>query len=92
MTFTPEDKKNTVQEFQRDASDTGSPEVQIALLSKRIENLSIHLRTFKGDLASRRGLLKMVGQRRRHLRYLSRHNRPVFDEITAKLGIRVRGY
>lgn len=83
-------KTEIIKEFQRDDSDTGSPEVQIAILTKRIEQLTGHLRVHKKDEHSRRGLLKLVGKRRRHLKYLSRHDPQAFEHVTSQLGIRVR--
>ena len=70
MPLTREEKSGVVGKFQRSAQDTGSPEVQIALLSERINGLSQHFTTHKADHASRRGLLKMVNQRRKLLDYL----------------------
>lgn len=83
-------KTEVIKEFQRESNDTGSPEVQIAILSKRIEQLTEHLREHKKDEHSRRGLLKLVGKRRRHLKYLSRHDPGSFERITSQLGIRTR--
>ena len=72
MPLTREEKSGVVGKFQRSARDTGSPEVQIALLSERINGLSQHFTTHKADHASRRGLLKMVNQRRKLLDYLKK--------------------
>ncbi len=90
MTISAEEKAYAIETFRRDESDTGSPEVQIAILTKRIENLTEHLRSHKKDNHSRRGLLKLVGARRRHLRYLSKRDPKSFADITQKLNIRVR--
>lgn len=77
-----------VKEFARTEGDTGSSEVQIALLSNRIAYLTEHLKTHKKDHASRLGLLKLVGQRRRLMRYLKRTNKDVYYALIGKLGIR----
>ena len=71
MSLNTTEKTAIIQDFARHEGDTGSPEVQIALLTNRILQLTDHLRTHKHDQHSRRGLLKLVGQRRRHLKYLS---------------------
>ena len=88
MPLTREEKTDVVGKFQRSAQDTGSPEVQIALLSERINGLSQHFTTHKADHASRRGLLKMVGQRRQLLDYLRRTNEASYKSLIEKLGIR----
>ena len=88
MDMQKEKKHQVIEDFHRHKDDTGSPEVQIALLSARILHLTDHLRTHKHDESSRRGLLKMVGQRRRLLKYLSRQNYKGYIEITDKLNIR----
>ncbi len=82
------DKSNIIQDFGRHEKDTGSPEVQIALLTTRIQQLTEHLRTHKHDQHSRRGLLKLVGQRRRHLKYLSQKNPESYREMLQRLGLR----
>jgi small subunit ribosomal protein S15 len=81
-------KSAIIKEFQRTEGDTGSSEVQIALLSKRIGDLTEHLKVFKKDHSSRLGLLKLVGQRRRLMRYLKRTNRASYNQLIAELGIR----
>jgi small subunit ribosomal protein S15 len=81
-------KETIIRDFGRHETDTGSPEVQIALLTSRIEQLTDHLRTHKHDQHSRRGLLKLVGQRRRHLKYLSRTNPESYREVLQRLGLR----
>ncbi|MBS1192943.1 MAG: ribosomal protein [Nitrospirae bacterium] len=83
-----EKKTNTISTYRRHASDTGSPEVQIALLSGRINHLTEHLQAHKQDHHSRRGLLKMVGQRRRHLEYLRVNDLERYRQIVDKLGLR----
>jgi small subunit ribosomal protein S15 len=88
MSITNERKAILVTEFGKAAADTGSPEVQIAILSERIRNLTEHLQTHKKDVHSRRGLLVMVGQRRRLLDYLKNKHRPRYDEIIQRLGLR----
>jgi small subunit ribosomal protein S15 len=82
------DKEAITQEYGRASNDTGSPEVQIALLTTRIMQLTEHLKTHKHDEHSRRGLLKMVGQRRRHLTYLSHNDPERYKEIIQRLGLR----
>ena len=85
----PKDTKSRIIEDNRSHdTDTGSPEVQIALLSQRINDLTEHLRTHKHDHHSRRGLLKLVGQRRRMLNYLKKSDIGRYRAIVAKLGIR----
>ena len=88
MTLSKEAKSKIIDEFHRHENDTGSPEVQIAILTERIQHLTDHLRTHKHDESSRRGLLKMVGQRRRHLAYLKRNDAASYLALTERLGIR----
>lgn len=88
MPLTKERKTEIIKEFGRFEGDTGSPEVQVALLTERINQLTDHLRTHSHDEHSRRGLLKLVGQRRRHLRYLSRKNTATYRELLSRLGLR----
>ena len=88
MALTKSEKNAIVDEFHRHPTDTGSPEVQIALLTKRINRLTDHLKEHKHDEHSRRGLLKLVGQRRRHLNYLSRTDEQKYREIVERLGLR----
>jgi small subunit ribosomal protein S15 len=88
MTLTKEEKKSIIGEYHRHDTDTGSPQVQVAILTRRIQQLTDHLRTHKHDESSRRGLLKLVGQRRRHLAYLKREDAAAYLEITDRLGIR----
>jgi small subunit ribosomal protein S15 len=82
------EKETVIQDFHRHPTDTGSPEVQIALLTTRILQLTEHLKMHKHDEHSRRGLLKLVGQRRRHLTYLSRKDPNRYQEILQRLGLR----
>ncbi len=84
----PEKKVAIIKEFQLAENDTGSPEVQIALLTERINHLNEHLKEFKKDHHSRRGLLKMVGKRRGLLDYLMKKDIERYRAIIAKLGLR----
>ena len=88
MTLSKNEKDKIIGEFHIHQSDTGSPEVQVALLTNRINQLTEHLKTHKHDEHSRRGLLKMVGKRRRHLAYLSRTDPTRYKTIVQKLGLR----
>ena len=88
MSITTEAKQGIVKEHQLHEGDTGSAEVQIALLTKRINRLTEHLRENRADEHSRRGLLKLVGQRRRHLNYLSREDETRYREVLGRLGLR----
>jgi small subunit ribosomal protein S15 len=88
MSLTKENKGNIINTYRIHASDTGSPEVQIALLSERITYLTEHLKTHKKDHSSRRGLLKIVGKRRRLIDYLRMYNADRYREVISKLGIR----
>ncbi len=88
MSITAERKQELISEYATKSGDTGSPEVQVAILSERIANLTEHLKTHQKDFHSRRGLLMMVGQRRRLLDYLSRKNRGRYDELIQRLGLR----
>jgi small subunit ribosomal protein S15 len=81
-------KDTIIREHQKHDSDTGSPEVQIALLTNRINYLTEHLKTHKKDHASRLGLLKLVGQRRRLLKYVENNDVARYRAIIAKLGLR----
>jgi len=81
-------KDGITKEYQVHPTDTGSPEVQVALLTVRINQLIDHLKTHKHDEASRRGLLKLVGQRRRHLAYLSSKDQPRYRLLIERLGLR----
>ena len=88
MSITAERKQEVLKEFAKGNNDTGSPEVQIALLSERIKNLTEHLQSHDKDFHSRRGLLVMVGQRRRLLDYLKKKNTKRYQDIVSKLGLR----
>jgi small subunit ribosomal protein S15 len=84
----PATKTELIQRFRTHDSDTGSPEVQIAILSSRIGELTEHFKTHKKDHASRRGLLMLVSKRRRLLDYLKTHDADRYREVIGKLGIR----
>jgi small subunit ribosomal protein S15 len=88
MSITAERKTTLIGEYQTKDKDTGSPEVQVAILSERIRNLTEHLQTHKKDFHSRRGLLMMVGQRRRLLDYLKRKNVGRYEALIGRLGLR----
>lgn len=88
MSLTAEGKKTLIHEYSRNEVDTGSVEVQVALLTTRINELTEHLRTHKKDHASRRGLLKMVGKRSSLLKYLTRTDRERYQTLIGKLGLR----
>ena len=88
MSITVERKQALMKEYATGEGDTGSPEVQVALLSERIKNLSDHLQSHEKDFHSRRGLLVMVGQRRRLLDYLKRKNEARYKELIERLGLR----
>ena len=88
MVLTPDDKRGLIEQFKRHETDTGSPEVQIALLTTRINELVEHLKVHKHDEHSRRGLLKLVGQRRRHLAYLNRKDKARYRVVLERLGLR----
>lgn len=88
MPLSKNEKSAIIQEFHVHPGDTGSPEVQIALLTNRINQLVEHLKAHKHDEHSRRGLLKLVGQRRRHLAYLSQKDAERYKAIIERLGLR----
>ena len=88
MALTKEKKAELVGEYGKSEGDTGSPQAQIALLTGRIQQLTQHFQTHQKDHHSRRGLLKLVGQRRRLLRYLQRNDIGAYRELIASLGIR----
>jgi small subunit ribosomal protein S15 len=88
MSITAERKQALIQEHGRDGSDTGSPEVQIAILTHRINTLTDHFKTHAKDNHSRRGLLMMVNKRRSLLDYLKRKDTPAYAALIAKLGLR----
>ncbi len=88
MVLEKEKKKEIISKYRLNEKDTGSPEVQIALLTERINSLTEHLETHKKDHHSRRGLLKMVGQRRRLLGYLKDKDKKRYEKIIQELGLR----
>lgn len=88
MAMTPERKTELIQEYATKEGDTGSPEVQVALLTERIQYLTEHFRTHHKDHHSRRGLLKLVGQRRRLLRYVKNQDPQRYQDLIQRLGLR----
>ena len=88
MSITNEKKAELIKEYGQKEGDTGSPEVQVAILTTRILNLTEHLKTHKKDFHSRRGLLIMVGQRRRLLDYLQYRNEARYSDLISRLGLR----
>ena len=86
--ITPERKKEVIAEYATKKNDTGSPEVQVAVLSERITNLTEHLKTHAKDFHSRRGLLMLVGRRRRLLDYLKRKEQSRYEALIGRLGLR----
>jgi small subunit ribosomal protein S15 len=88
VALSKEDKKGIIQKFQASENDTGSSEVQIALLTARINQLQEHLKQHKHDNSSRRGLLKLVGQRRHHQEYLKRKDPVRYQAVIEQLGLR----
>ena len=88
MPLSSEQKSGVISEYQKSSGDTGSPEVQVALLSKRINELSEHFSEHKKDHHSRRGLLKMVNQRRKLLDYLKKKDLKRYQDLIARLGLR----
>ncbi len=88
MSLTPEQKRQIIEEYKRHEGDTGSPEVQIALLTARIQSLTEHLKTHRKDFHSRRGLVMLVGQRRQLLNYLAKQDTQRYRAIVEKLGLR----
>ncbi|MDX2100962.1 MAG: 30S ribosomal protein S15 [Alphaproteobacteria bacterium] len=88
MSITPDRKAELIKEYARAEADTGSPEVQVAILSERIRNLTDHLGTHQKDFHSRRGLLVMVGQRRSLLDYLKRKDQKRYESLIQRLGLR----
>ncbi len=88
MSITPERKQELIKEYATTEGDTGSAEVQVAILSERIRNLTEHLKSHKKDFHSRRGLLIMVGQRRRMLDYLKANSVARYEQLIGRLGLR----
>ncbi len=88
MSITAERRTALIVEYKTNPTDTGSPEVQVAILTERINNLTEHLKTHAKDFHSRRGLLMMVGQRRRLLDYTKRKNQQRYETLIGRLGLR----
>ncbi|WPZ35604.1 30S ribosomal protein S15 [Thalassobaculum sp. OXR-137] len=88
MSITAERKAELIKQYAQKEGDTGSPEVQVSILSERISNLTEHMKTHKHDFHSRRGLLMMVGQRRRLLDYLKRKSNDRYSALITSLGLR----
>tara|TARA_Y100000816_G_C25634737_1_gene338169 strand:- start:99 stop:368 length:270 start_codon:yes stop_codon:yes gene_type:complete len=88
MSINRENKSKIIEEYSRSDKDTGSPEVQIAILSERISNLTEHFQSHKKDNHSRTGLMRLINQRRSLLAYLKKSNRDSYDKLIDKLGIR----
>jgi small subunit ribosomal protein S15 len=88
MSLTAEQKSTIIKDYATGESDTGSPQVQIALLTQRINDLTDHMRQHKHDYGSRRGLIVLVGQRNRLLRYLQRTDRQAYLDLIGRLGLR----
>jgi small subunit ribosomal protein S15 len=86
--LTKQEKEKIVTDFETHESDTGSPEVQIAILTKRINDLTEHLKTHRKDHSSRRGLLKMVGNRNALLKYINKKDSSRYQSLIARLGLR----
>jgi small subunit ribosomal protein S15 len=86
--LTKRKKENAIKEVRRHDSDTGSPEAQVSLLTKQIEELSKHLKKHKKDFHSRRGLLQMVADRRKHLKYLERNDAKSYKSLVKKLELK----
>jgi small subunit ribosomal protein S15 len=90
VSLTVEEKSEIIADSRVHETDTGSPEVQVSILTRRINQLTEHLKVHKHDVHSHRGLLKLVGQRRRLLAYLSKKSPDRYRELVAKLGLRVK--
>jgi small subunit ribosomal protein S15 len=88
MSITPEEKQRLIKEYATKEGDTGSPEVQVAILTSRITTLTEHFKTHAKDHHSRRGLLKLVSQRRKLLDYVKSRDEPRYQQIISRLGIR----
>ena len=88
MALTAETKRSLVEEYRRSDDDTGSPEVQVSILTHRINEMTRHLQANRHDFASRRGLLRMVSKRTRLLRYLAQRDRTRYKELIGRLGLR----
>lgn len=83
----PDKKKKIIEKFKTHATDTGSPQVQIAILTEEVKELTEHLKTHKKDFSSRRGLIKKVGERRRLMKYLKREDSKAYDDLMGKLKV-----
>ena len=83
--LSPDKKKRVIEKFKTHPTDTGSPQVQIAILTEEVRELTEHLKTHKKDFSSRRGLIKKVGERRRLMKYLKREDGKAYDDLMAKL-------
>ncbi len=88
MSIAVEEKQKLISDYQRHEGDVGSPEVQVAILTERIREITDHLRQNTHDYASRRGLIMLVGRRNRLLRYLARTNRAAYQQLIKRLGLR----
>lgn len=88
MALKKEDKKAIVEKFKQNSVDTGSAQVQIALLTEKINYLNEHFKTHKHDFSSKRGLMKMVGRRRKFLKYIERDSKEQYKDILKELGLR----
>ncbi len=88
MSITPDEKQRLMKEYGKTSGDTGSPEVQVAILSSRIATLTEHFKTHKKDNHSRRGLLKLVAQRRRLLDYVKKKDEARYQDLIKRLGLR----
>ncbi len=87
MALSKDEKQDLIKKYSREKGDTGSPEVQIALLSSQIDKLAKHLKEHKKDIHSRRGLLSMIAKRRRLINYLKTRSQERYDELSKKLGL-----
>lgn len=85
--LSPEKKKRVIEKYKTHPTDTGSPQVQIAILTEEIKELTEHLKMHKKDFSSRRGLIKKVGERRRLMKYLKREDAQAYDDLMAKLKV-----
>jgi len=83
----PDKKKRIIEKFKTHATDTGSPQVQIAILTEEVKELTDHLKSHKKDNSSRRGLIKKVSERRRLMKYLKREDAKAYDDLMAKLKV-----
>jgi len=88
MALTQQQKQEIIAQYQVHETDTGSSDVQVAMLTERIQRLSSHLQANTKDYSSRRGLLKLIGQRKRLLAYINKHNREHYQALIRRLGIR----